>query len=83
LNFASAGRTILFTLKAPTPARYRLFLIPCSCGTTFAIPEDFDHKGMHLRSFIACPNCGKRHDPRNRVLHLGYHQERFWTVDDC
>jgi hypothetical protein len=70
-------------LKTLPPARYRLFLIPCSCGTTFAISEDFDHKGMHIRSFIPCPNCGKRHDPRNRVLHIGYHKERFWTVDDC
>ncbi len=46
----------------------RMFLIPCSCGTSFAVAEDYDRKGMHLRSFIPCPNCGKRHDPRNRLL---------------
>jgi len=59
------------------------FLIPCSCGRTFAVSEDYDRKGMHIRSFIPCPNCGKRHDPRNRVLHLDYQDERFWTVGGC
>jgi hypothetical protein len=48
----------------------RMFLIPCSCGASFAVSEDYDRKGMHLRSFIPCPNCGKRHDPRNRLLTL-------------
>jgi len=61
----------------------RMFLIPCSCGTSFAIAEDFDRQGTHLRSFIPCPNCGKRHDPKNRVLRLGYSQDRFWKVDGC
>jgi hydrogenase maturation factor HypF (carbamoyltransferase family) len=61
----------------------RMFLIPCSCGTTFAIAEDFDRQGTHIRSFLPCPNCGKRHDPKNRVLRLGYSQERFWKVDGC
>jgi hypothetical protein len=37
---------------------------------------------MHLRSFLPCHGCGKRHDPRNRLLRLGYHQEGFWTVDE-
>jgi hydrogenase maturation factor HypF (carbamoyltransferase family) len=50
----------------------RMFLIPCSCGASFAVFEDYDRKGMHLRSFIPCPNCGKRHDPRNRLLRLDY-----------
>jgi len=63
--------------------RLRMFLIPCSCGTTFAVSEEYDRQGMHLRSFIPCPNCGKRHDPRNRLLSLGYHSERFWKVDGC
>jgi len=59
-----------------------MYLIPCSCGTSFAVADDYDRKGMHLRSFTPCPTCGKRHDPRNRLLRLGYHQEGFWTVDD-
>ena len=61
----------------------RMFLIPCSCGTSFAIAEDFDRQGTHIRSFIPCPNCGKRHDPKNRVLRLGYSRDRFWRVDGC
>jgi len=67
----------------PSVADPRMFLIPCSCGTTFAVSEEYDRKGMHLRSFIPCPNCGKRHDPRNRLLHLGCYQRRFWQVEDC
>jgi hydrogenase maturation factor HypF (carbamoyltransferase family) len=62
---------------------FRMFLIPCSCGTSFAVSEEYDRKGMHLRSFIPCPSCGKRHDPRNRLLSLGYQSERFWKVDGC
>jgi hydrogenase maturation factor HypF (carbamoyltransferase family) len=69
--------------KAPTKSHYRMFLIPCSCGASFAVAEDYDHKGMHIRSFIPCPNCGKRHDPRNRLLQLDYQQERFWKVGGC
>ncbi|MBI3644466.1 MAG: hypothetical protein HY233_00640 [Acidobacteriales bacterium] len=61
----------------------RMFLIPCSCGTSFAVAEDYDRQGTHIRSFIPCPNCGKRHDPKNRVLQLGYYRERFWKVDGC
>ncbi len=61
----------------------RMFLIPCSCGTSFAVAEDYDRRGTHIRSFIPCPNCGKRHDPKNRVLRLGYSRDRFWKVDGC
>lgn len=68
--------------KPPKP-KLRMLLIPCSCGTTFAVPEEYDRRGMHLRSFIPCPNCGKSHDPRNRLLSLGYHEEHFWKVDGC
>ena len=72
------------TKKSDAPGtRLRLLLIPCSCGKSFAVSEEFDRKGMHLRSFIPCPNCGKRHDPRNRLLSLGYQNERFWKVDGC
>jgi hydrogenase maturation factor HypF (carbamoyltransferase family) len=60
-----------------------MLLIPCSCGFTFAVSEEYDRKGMHLRSFIPCPKCGKRHDPRNRLLRLDYQEERFWKMDGC
>ena len=70
--------------KKPTePKKLRMFLIPCSCGASFAVSEEYDRKGMHIRSFIPCPNCGKRHDPRNRLLHLDYQDERFWKVGGC
>ncbi|MFZ0563384.1 MAG: hypothetical protein WAM43_17365 [Terriglobales bacterium] len=62
---------------------FRMFLIPCSCGASFAVPEDYDRRGMHIRSFIPCPKCGKRHDPRNRLLKLDYQNERFWKVGGC
>ena len=58
-----------------------MYLIPCSCGTSFAVSEDYDRKGTHLRSYIACPSCGKRHDPKNRVLQLGYERDGYWKVE--
>jgi len=70
-------------VNAAGPTRYRMLLIPCSCGATFAVSEDYDRKGMHLRSFIPCPSCGKRHDPRNRLLRLDYQEEQFWKVGGC
>jgi len=70
-------------VKEPAQTKPRMFLIPCSCGTTFAVAEDHDRQGTHLRSFIPCPNCGKRHDPKNRVLRIGYQTEHFWKVDGC
>jgi len=42
-----------------------------------------DQAGSQLSRFLACPKCGKRHDPRNRLLHLGYQPERFWKVESC
>jgi hydrogenase maturation factor HypF (carbamoyltransferase family) len=69
--------------KPETKKNFRMFLIPCSCGASFAVAENFDRQGMHLRSFIPCPNCAKRHDPRNRLLTLGYQDEQFWKVDGC
>jgi hydrogenase maturation factor HypF (carbamoyltransferase family) len=66
--------------RKKTKQQFRMFLIPCSCGMTFAVSEDYDRRGMHIRSFIPCPTCGKRHDPRNRLLALDYQEERFWKV---
>jgi hydrogenase maturation factor HypF (carbamoyltransferase family) len=60
-----------------------MLLVPCSCGTTFAVAEDFDRQGGTLSRFLKCPACGKRHDPRNRLLRVGYQREGFWKVDDC
>jgi hydrogenase maturation factor HypF (carbamoyltransferase family) len=73
------------TAKDESTARKnpRMFLIPCSCGATFAVSEDYDRQGTYRRSFIPCPNCGKHHDPRNRLLTLDYQAERFWKVGGC
>jgi hydrogenase maturation factor HypF (carbamoyltransferase family) len=60
-----------------------MFLIPCSCGSTFAVSEGFDRHGTDLRSFLPCPDCGKRHDPRNRLLRLDYQEEQFWKIAGC
>jgi hydrogenase maturation factor HypF (carbamoyltransferase family) len=58
-----------------------MYLIPCSCGVTFAVSDDYDRKGTHLRSYLICPGCGKRHDPKNRVRQLGYERSGYWKVD--
>lgn len=62
---------------------FRMFLVPCSCGTTFAVSEQYDRHGSQWGRFLMCPNCGKRHDPKNRLLQLGYHHQGFWGVDSC
>lgn len=60
-----------------------MFLIPCSCGTSFAVTADYDRKGSSLSRYIICPKCCKRHDPKNRLLEIGYQQEGYWKVDKC
>ena len=65
------------------PASLRMFLVPCSCGTSFAVAENYDRPGTEWSRYLACPNCGERHDPKNRLLQLGYRREGFWGVDDC
>jgi hypothetical protein len=61
----------------------RMFLIPCSCGTTFAVAEDYDLQGTAWGRYLVCPGCGKRHDPKNRLLQMGFHAEGYWKVDAC
>jgi hydrogenase maturation factor HypF (carbamoyltransferase family) len=61
----------------------RMYLIPCSCGTTFSVAAQYDQCGSAWSRFLICPECGKRHDPRNRLLQLGYHREGYWKVDGC
>lgn len=62
---------------------FRMFLVPCSCGTTFAVSDQYDRHGSQWGRFLVCPNCEKRHDPKNRLLQLGYHRQGFWGVDSC
>jgi hydrogenase maturation factor HypF (carbamoyltransferase family) len=61
----------------------KMFLIPCSCGKTFAISEGYDRQGTHWTRYLVCPNCGKRHDPKNRLLRIGYQTDGYWKVDSC
>ncbi len=66
-----------------TESSFRMFLVPCSCGASFAVSEEYDRQGTQWSRFLVCPNCGKRHDPKNRLLQLGYHREGYWGVDGC
>jgi hypothetical protein len=61
----------------------RMYLVPCSCGASFAVSENYDRQGTQWSRYLVCPNCGKRHDPKNRLLQLGYRREGYWGVDDC
>lgn len=69
--------------KIVKDSQLRMFLVPCSCGTTFAVAADYDRQGTTWSRYLICPACGKRHDPKNRLLHMGFHPEGYWTVDDC
>ena len=69
--------------KKPPPEPLQVLMVPCSCGTTFSVAKGDNREGVSWSRFLVCPKCGKRHDPRNRLLHLGYQQERFWKVEEC
>ena len=69
--------------KSKKPAHLRMFLIPCSCGTTFAVAENYDRQGTAWSRYLTCPGCGKRHDPKNRLLQMAFHPEGYWKVDEC
>jgi hypothetical protein len=68
------------TLKS---GAFRMCLIPCSCGTSFAVSLDYDRHGSAWSRYLSCPNCGKRHDPKNRLLELVYNSSGYWKVDKC
>jgi len=50
---------------------------------TFAVAENYDRQGTAWSRYLKCPQCGKRHDPKNRLLQLGYQREGYWKVDEC
>jgi len=56
----------------------RMYLVPCSCGATF-----YDRHGARWSRYLICPGCRKRHDPKNRLLELGYDSTGYWKVDKC
>jgi len=61
----------------------KMYLVPCSCGTTFVVSENYDRQGTSWSRYLECPKCGKRHDPKNRLLQLGYDSAGYWKVDEC
>lgn len=70
-------------VRSKATGSFRMFFIPCSCGTTFAVAEHYDRQGTGWSRYMICPGCGKRHDPKNRLLQLGFHPEGYWKVDEC
>jgi len=70
-------------LKEKPEAGFRMFMVPCSCGTTFAVDAEYDRHGGRWGRYLTCPGCGKRHDPKNRLLQVGYHREGYWKVEEC
>jgi hydrogenase maturation factor HypF (carbamoyltransferase family) len=62
---------------------FRMHFVPCSCGTSFAVEANYDRKGTSWSRYLICPNCGKRHDPKNRLLELGYQADGYWKVEKC
>jgi hypothetical protein len=75
-------REIPREIKKDQPA-LKMFLVPCSCGTTFAVAENYDRQGTAWGRYLPCPTCGKRHDPKNRLLQMGYDRDGYWAVDEC
>ena len=75
------SRSELYTREVTTgdDQRLKMFVIPCSCGTTFAVSENYDRQGTAWNRYLKCPNC----DPKNRLLQIGYQREGYWKVDDC
>jgi len=69
--------------ERPRDEKLLMFLVPCSCGTSFAVAEKYDRQGTAWGRYLSCPKCGKRHDPKNRLLRVGYQREGYWKVDAC
>lgn len=76
-------RKTVTSKKNKKEERLSMFLVPCSCGTTFAVAKNYDQQGTAWSRYLKCPTCEKRHDPKNRLLQIGYQQAGFWSVDKC
>jgi hypothetical protein len=71
------------SVSGKNPSPLSMLLVPCSCGSSFAVCPDYDSKGTSWSRYLICPNCGQRHDPKNRLLQLGYEPDGYWKVDKC
>jgi hydrogenase maturation factor HypF (carbamoyltransferase family) len=60
-----------------------MFLVPCSCGIAFSVAENYDRQGTAWSRYLICRKCGKRHDPKNRLVRVGYRRDKYWTVEEC
>jgi hypothetical protein len=69
--------------KPTWKTQLRVLLVPCSCGVSFAASYDYDRRGTGWSRYLICPGCGKRHDPKNRLLELGYQSDGYWKVEKC
>ena len=74
--------------RRPSPKSFaapqlRMYLVPCSCGASFVVSENYDRKGTSWTRYLVCPQCGKRHDPKNRLLELSYQAHGYWKVEKC
>jgi hypothetical protein len=69
--------------EAASQPQLRMYLVSCSCRATFAVAEDRDSKGAGWSRYLKCPSCGKRHDPKNRLLQVGFQNEGYWKVEQC
>jgi len=65
------------------PEEIRMFVVPCSCGHSFAVAPGYDRGATGWSRYLVCPNCRKPHDPKNRLLELGYQADGYWKVDKC
>ena len=54
-----------------------------SLGGLFAVAENYDRRGTAWSRYLKCPDCDKRHDPKNRLLQMGYQRGKYWSVDQC
>ncbi|HTC47168.1 MAG TPA: hypothetical protein VK722_07585 [Candidatus Aquilonibacter sp.] len=69
--------------RSKDESSFPMFMVPCSCGTTFAVAQSYDRQGTPWSRYLICPGCGKRHDPKNRLLQVGFQSEGYWKVDKC
>ena len=67
----------------PQSENLKLYLVPCSCGATFSVSEDYDRQGTAWSRYLPCPKCGKRHDPKNRLLQVSFERAGYWKVEGC
>jgi hypothetical protein len=85
LRITTCWCRIVYSFQSMTSdtKRLKMYLVPCSCGTTFTVAENYDRQGTAWNRYLKCPNCEKRHDPKNRLLQLGYQSDGYWKVDEC